>query len=111
MWCPIAEETASGNNACEVAKEVLEVIENKVGTSAYLEAFTRVQKAMSDKRDKRKRERAVEAITEPAKAAKRKMEKNLAKRSQGNHKRKAEEFMAMKGKKRKNGPSSAGGRR
>jgi len=101
MFIETAAETAeSHNNASELAKEVLEVIESKVGTPAFLGAFTKVQKAISDKREQRKRERAMEAIVEPAKAAKRRMEKNAAKKNQGSKKRKADSYMVMKGKKK-----------
>lgn len=78
-------------------------LEEKVGASPFLEAYSKTQRAASDKRHTRKRERAVEAVVEPEEAAKRKLARNREKTHQ--RKRKMENFKkgrgSFRGKKRR----------
>ncbi|EKU22502.1 hypothetical protein NGA_0480900 [Nannochloropsis gaditana CCMP526] len=75
-----AEASAHGNDAVELAKEVTALIEEKAGATAFLKAFSDVQKQATQKRASRKQARAVEAITDPGAAAQRKLAKNVMKR-------------------------------
>jgi len=75
-----AEASAHGNDAVELAKEVTSLIEEKAGATAFLKAFSDVQKQATQKRASRKQARAVEAITDPGAAAQRKLAKNVMKR-------------------------------
>ena len=63
-----------------VAAEVMSMIEEKVGSATYVNAYTVVQRRFAAKRDERKRARAAEAIVDPEAAAKRKIQRNLEKR-------------------------------
>ncbi|CAN0258725.1 unnamed protein product [Ectocarpus sp. 6 AP-2014] len=57
--------------AAELATEVMELLEEKVGSGRFLEALTGVNMEISRKRVERKRQRAVEKATDPVAAAER----------------------------------------
>ena len=88
-------EDSAALKASELAKEVLEVVEGRVGSGPFVQAYSDVQKGAAQRREARKKARAVEAITDPEAAAKRKMARNTAKKE--SKKRKAAEFKKRRG--------------
>lgn len=58
----------------------MDVLERKVDSQDFLEAYNTVQSQLQEKRVDRKRTAAAEAITDPHAFAKRKISKNLKKR-------------------------------
>jgi len=94
------EEANEGKqNSAELAQEVLELLEQKCGAAFFLEITTQVKKQFADKRVERKRAKAVEALTDPQAASKRKLQRNIEKKL--NKKRKIEKMKKKKGQKRK----------
>lgn len=65
----------------ELAKEVLQILENKLDSTIYLTAYTSVQSRLRVKRQERKDKRRVEAVVDPQSAAKRKIEKQQREKS------------------------------
>lgn len=59
-------------------RKVMELLEEKVGSGAFLEALTEVNMEISRKRMERKRQRAVEKATDPVAAAERRRERTEA---------------------------------
>ena len=66
---------------------MLELLERRVGARAFLEASLAVRRALVESRERRKRERAVEAIAAPAVAAARRIARNQEKRDLARDKR------------------------
>ncbi|CAM9927535.1 unnamed protein product, partial [Heterosigma akashiwo] len=75
-------------DSAALAQEVMELLEQKCGATFYLEIYTKVKKEFDDKRMEKKKAQATEAVKNPEKAAKRKIQRNLEKRE--NKKRKME---------------------
>ncbi len=82
-----AEASVHNNDAVELAKEVMGMVETKAGAAAFLHALSDVQKQAAQKRAGRKKARAIEAITNPEATAKRKLAKNLMKRETAKRKK------------------------
>jgi U3 small nucleolar RNA-associated protein 20 len=82
-----AEESAHGNDAVELAKEIMGLIEEKAGATSFVQALSEIQKQAAQKRAGRKKARAIEAITDPEAAAKKKLAKNLMKRETAKRKK------------------------
>jgi U3 small nucleolar RNA-associated protein 20 len=57
----------------EIAEEGLKLVQTKVGTTAYLENFNAVRQDVLGKRQERKIKRSIEVITDPERAAKKKI--------------------------------------
>ena len=57
----------------EIAEEGLKLIQNKLGTTAYLELFNVVRQDVLGKRRERKMKRSIEVVTDPERAAKKKI--------------------------------------
>ena len=57
----------------EIAEEGLKLVQTKVGTTAYIENFNAVRQDVLDKRQERKIKRSIEVITDPERAAKKKI--------------------------------------
>lgn len=62
------------------ALEILEMLQNKVGTTDYAAAYSEVRQAVAEKRLARRHKRKIEAVVEPEKAAVRKTRKHERKR-------------------------------
>ncbi|CAN6649800.1 U3 small nucleolar RNA-associated protein 20 [Trichomonascus vanleenenianus] len=60
--------------------EALSMIEEKMGTTEYLNVYNTVRQIIADKRTQRRTKRAVEAVRNPQLHAKKKMKKNIVKR-------------------------------
>jgi U3 small nucleolar RNA-associated protein 20 len=85
MIAPLQRSLAYENESedvQELAKEVMELLEQKVtahaGKMAFANAYAAVQKQATQKRASRKRERAIEAVVDPGAAAERKRSKHRA---------------------------------
>lgn len=63
-----------------LAQEVSELVKKVIGLEAFSQACSAVQQEIVVTRESRKRERALEAVVNPEKRAKRKVKKNLAKK-------------------------------
>lgn len=63
-----------------LAQEVLQLLENKLGATPFLEAYSFVQRKMAARRAARKLQRRTEAVSDPQRAAQRRMQKNEHKR-------------------------------
>lgn len=61
----------------EIAEEGLKLIQNKIGTTAYLEHYNVVRQEISERRAERKRKRAVEAVNDPVRAAQKKTKQHI----------------------------------
>jgi len=57
----------------EIAEEGLKLMQTKVGTTAYLENFNAVRQDVLEKRQERKMKRSIEVVTDPERAAKKKI--------------------------------------
>ncbi|CAM9407566.1 unnamed protein product [Choristocarpus tenellus] len=84
-----------GQTSAELASEVLELLEEKVGSATFLEVMTQVNMEISQKRVERKRQRAMEKATDPAAAAKRRQARTEA--SKVRKRRKVEASAKIKG--------------
>lgn len=91
----VGGEEGEPPKSIDLAKEVLELIEGRVGSGAFVQAYADIQKGAAKRREARRKARAVEAITDPEAAAKRRVERNLAKRE--SKKRKAAEQRKKRG--------------
>ncbi|PNF32118.1 hypothetical protein B7P43_G02845 [Cryptotermes secundus] len=74
------DESDSGKELCQLAKEVSDLIKKKLGMEVYMQHLSRLQINLAARRADRKKLRAQEVLTKPEKAAKRKIKKNLKKR-------------------------------
>ncbi|XP_069106833.1 small subunit processome component 20 homolog [Argopecten irradians] len=77
-----------------LAQEVLDLLKKVLGVEQFTEVYANVQRKRMVIKETRKRQKAVEAVSNPEVAAKRKVKKNLAKRDA--KKRKAEGFRVSK---------------
>ena len=57
----------------EIAEEGLKLVQTKIGTTAYLENFNAVRQDVLGKRQERKMKRSIEVVTDPERAAKKKI--------------------------------------
>ncbi|KAK3096539.1 hypothetical protein FSP39_001125 [Pinctada imbricata] len=105
MLPPIQREINESNPNCDtdlknLALEVLEILKKVLGVEMYTQYFTETQSRILNRKEERKRKRAVDMVAMPEIAIKRKLKKNLAK--QQAKKRKAEGHRVAKAiKKRK----------
>lgn len=76
-----------------LAKEVADIIKKKVGADEYTHHFTKLQFSLAARRADRKKIRAQEAVTEPQKAAKRRIKKQLKRKDS-----KKKKISVLKGK-------------
>ncbi|XP_047005132.1 small subunit processome component 20 homolog [Schistocerca americana] len=83
----------SNSELRRLAKEVADIIKKKVGTDEYTHHFTKLQMSLTARRADRKKIRAQEAVTEPQKAAKRRIKKQLKRKDS-----KKKKISAFKGK-------------
>jgi len=79
----------------ELPKEVMQLLEEKCGTEAFLNALAAVKSKAREKRDKRKQDAAAEAVHNPQAAAQRKIRKQEHEKRR--KKRRVEEQRAMRG--------------
>lgn len=63
-----------------LAQEVLQLLEQQLGATPFLEAYSFVQKKLASARAARKLQRRTEAVADPQRAAERRMQKNEQKR-------------------------------
>lgn len=63
-----------------MAQESMDMLKNKIGTTEYLQAYSKVRQMVLDRRIERKRRLAVLAVTEPEAYARKKLKKNIRKR-------------------------------
>ncbi|KAL3883203.1 hypothetical protein ACJMK2_029493 [Sinanodonta woodiana] len=63
----------------QLAGEVMELLKKLVGVEDFTKVYAATQKIRAEKRETRKQQRAVKAVSDPEFAAKRKIKKNLAK--------------------------------
>ncbi|KAK3603374.1 hypothetical protein CHS0354_025985 [Potamilus streckersoni] len=84
----------------QLAGEVMELLKKLVGVEDFTRVYAAAQKIRAEKRETRKQQRAVKAVSDPEFAAKRKIKKNLAK--QATKKRRIDELRpSRKARKRK----------
>jgi hypothetical protein len=107
-----AEETVDDVSVAELADEVLSLLEQTAGSEAYLAAYGDVQRKFTEKRDKRKRHRAAEAVTNPEQYATQKLERNkMKKEGEKRRKRVFGEMRKMGGSSGKRSGKGKGGKR
>nr|CAD7441853.1 unnamed protein product [Timema bartmani] len=90
----------SGDELRRLAKDVGDVMRRRVGTEEYTRQLARLQAQLEARRTGRKSKRAQEVITDPERAAKRKIKKHLKKKDF-----KKKKFDVLKGRK----PGTQGG--
>ncbi|KAI1783497.1 armadillo-type protein [Ganoderma leucocontextum] len=79
-----------------LAVELQDLVQAKVGTTKFSNVYSSIrQKAVSVRRE-RKTARVIQSTTDPAAAAKRRLQRNIAKKD--NRKRKSDTFMQQKGR-------------
>uniref|UniRef100_A0A7S2WQL1 Uncharacterized protein n=1 Tax=Mucochytrium quahogii TaxID=96639 RepID=A0A7S2WQL1_9STRA len=79
-----------------LAAEVIDLLEQIVGSSQFVRAYSKVQSAIGDARTERKRQRDVEKITDPQAANEKRVHKNQSKRR--NKKRKIDNLKKRSGR-------------
>ncbi|XP_033739688.1 small subunit processome component 20 homolog isoform X2 [Pecten maximus] len=99
MIPPLQRETNDASGMTDpaiksLAQEVLDLLKKVLGVEQFTEVYASVQRKRMVVKESRKRQKAVEAVSNPEVAAKRKVKKNLAKRDA--KKRKAEGFRVSK---------------
>jgi hypothetical protein len=90
----------------EIAEEGLKLLQTKLGTSTYLEQYNAVRQGVLSKRHERKIKRSIEVVTDPERAAKKKIRQHDKVRlmvwivadfqTKDNRKRKVEEFKSRR---------------
>ncbi|KAG1711435.1 hypothetical protein DVH05_008687 [Phytophthora capsici] len=75
-----APEPVTPPESALLAQEVLQLLEQKLGATPFLEAYSFVQRKMAARRAARKLQRRTEAVSDPQRAAQRRMQKNEEKR-------------------------------
>ncbi|ETM34075.1 hypothetical protein L914_18760 [Phytophthora nicotianae] len=75
-----APEPVTPPESALLAQEVLQLLEQKLGATPFLEAYSFVQRKMAARRAARKLQRRTEAVSDPQRAAQRRMQKNEQKR-------------------------------
>nr|KAJ3422654.1 U3 snoRNP protein [Polyrhizophydium stewartii] len=91
------DETAKGPVADELkqlALEVMAMFETQLGKAEYLDIYTKVHQQVLAVRQERRVQRSILAVADPAASAKRRTQKNLAKRN--SRKRRADEFSSRR---------------
>lgn len=63
-----------------LAQETLELLQSRVGVTAYTQAYSKVKEAVQEKRRERKYKRSIQQVADPEKAAVKKMRKNERKK-------------------------------
>ena len=63
-----------------LAQETLELIQSRVGVTAYAQAYSKVREVVQEKRRERKYKRSIQQVADPEKAAVKKMRKNERKK-------------------------------
>jgi len=76
------------------SKEILKMLQKKLGPKVYFEAFTKVRNQVEKKKSERRNKKTSGAVKNPEKAAKQKLRKNEKKKE--SRKRKAEQFQKEK---------------
>ena len=79
----------------ELAREALEVMRGTLPADAFGKAYAAVQKRIAARRDRRRKMKALEAVTDPEKAARARLAK--AEKRSAARKRKIQEYRAGKG--------------
>lgn len=64
-----------------LSQEAIELLREKIGTTAYMGAYGAVRSRVLAARAQRKRQRAIEAVSDPATFAAKKLETRARKRS------------------------------
>ncbi|BGP12578.1 hypothetical protein JCM10213_004835 [Rhodosporidiobolus nylandii] len=77
-----------------LAREVQELLQTKIGTTAFSQTYNEIRKQAAEKRNARKQEKAMQTFTDPAEEAKRRAQRAELKKKQ--RKRKTESFAAQK---------------
>lgn len=72
--------TYKDSNLKALAQDVLDLIKGLVGREAFSRAYANLQQTATETRETRKRKKALEAVADPAKSARKKIKKNLAKK-------------------------------
>ncbi|KAJ8314703.1 hypothetical protein KUTeg_006853 [Tegillarca granosa] len=91
----ISDQTNTQDSTLKnLAQEVVEILKRIVGVEVFTKVYNEVQKSRAVRKGDRKRQRALEAVSNPDIAARRKIKKNLAK--QEAKKRKLETFRTSK---------------
>ena len=63
-----------------LAQETLELLQSRMGVTAYAQVYSKVKEAVQEKRRERKYKRSIQQVTDPEKAAVKKMRKNERKK-------------------------------
>jgi U3 small nucleolar RNA-associated protein 20 len=79
----------------DLAQEALEVMRATLPADAFGKAYAAVQRRITERRDQRRKMKALEAVTDPEKAARARLVKN-GKRAAA-RKRKIQEYRGVKG--------------
>lgn len=79
--------TAEENELLELGNECLKILEAKLGTTGYMEAYTEVKIQVTQRREQRRADKAQLAIKAPEAAARRKIKKNERLREKRKHPR------------------------
>ncbi|ANB11042.1 Utp20p [Sugiyamaella lignohabitans] len=69
----------------ELCLEALNMVQKKLGTTKYVQAYSNVQQQVSERRLERKSKRAIQSVSAPDVYARKKLRKNLAKREKRKH--------------------------
>ena len=69
----LSEATPELKATKEVASEVLELLEQKIGSAEFIGAYSRIQQVIQSKRSEKKRALAADAVSNPALHAERKV--------------------------------------
>jgi U3 small nucleolar RNA-associated protein 20 len=102
LYQTVKDDTFKGDDADalkRIGQEVMDLIQKKGGPEAYFEAYNAVHLKVQQKRRSRREEKSVVAVSDPARASKRKIQRNDMKKSA--KKRKTEVQMQKKGKRKR----------
>lgn len=80
-----SDENEAATEFRALTQESMDMLQNRVGTTEYLQAFSRVRQTVADRRAERKRKRAVQAVADPQLYAQKKLRKNEKKREKRKH--------------------------
>lgn len=75
-----APEPVTPPESALLAQEIMQLLENKLGSTSFLEAYSFVQRKMAARRAARKLQLRTEAVSDPQRAAQRRIHKNEQKR-------------------------------
>jgi len=82
------------NKLKKLAGEIMKLLQKIVGTTQYFQAYNHVRMSIQNIRQERKQKKVLEAVTNPEKAALRKLQKNAMKKQ--SRKRKIEQYQSEK---------------